>query len=85
MKIVCKEEKHVSYSTECKIEDFCCRMMKKVLDRDYMKTYKDGSGNLYPTFELDECGIKIPIRLSSYGGTKDEYIKYCPFCGEEIE
>jgi hypothetical protein len=88
MKIECEEKKHIRYSTECKIPKYCCRKMKQVFNPKYKNSYSDGSGHWRNSWEITECGLKIPIRENSgcSGGIAySEYISYCPFCGEEIE
>ena len=85
MKIECEKIEHKSYSTECKVDHHCCRMMKKAL-KDYPTTYGDGSGYFSPIFNIDECGIKIPLSMSEYNSKQGVcIINYCPWCGQEIE
>jgi len=86
LKIICEKEKHVSYSTICKIDkSYCCKKMKRVFNKNYKNSYNDGSGKWWNAFELDECGISIPIRENYNGVQCRERISFCPFCGEEIE
>jgi len=45
MKVLCKEEKKVSYSTRCEVDNFCCKKMKQVFNEKYKMSFDDGSGN----------------------------------------
>jgi hypothetical protein len=83
MKVNCKEVEHKSYTTECSIDNYCCKKMKQVLT--YKKKRDSMGGDESSAFHMDRCGIDIPIHQDWDGITKRDYIRYCPFCGDEIE
>ena len=91
MKVVCKRKEHISHSTECTIENVCCRKMKKVFNEKYKCSFSDGSGRWVNGWKISECGIEIPIRetVGGFYGSRSfiayEKIYYCPFCGKEME
>jgi len=94
MKVVCKEEKHVSYSTSCEIDKFCCKKMKRMIHKldSGFSLWKWGSDDNIIGYRKD---LKNRIVMQTYDhdywedGNKpeDDYqvINFCPFCGEKIE
>ena len=90
MKVKCKTIEHVSHSTECKVDEYCCKKMKKAMK-------PCGSKYSHGIFKLDRCGIYFYYHASGgdycFDGCghhegRDSgrmYLVYCPFCGEMVE
>lgn len=88
MKVTCEKiQDEITYTTTCKIVEFCCKKMKQVFDKKHDRHHSDGSGDFCNAWELDERGIRIPTRTSGYNEYVQSHkcISYCPFCGEAIE
>jgi len=82
LKIQCKLVVHKREETKCTVRDYCCRKMDEVINFvDTDEGYRTYSSN----FHVEECGIKIPVTGSYEGNDMWEFIRYCPFCGCEIE
>ena len=80
MKVICEDIVTKHTTTSYKIDKYCCRKMKKVMNppEEY-----------YSILRVTKCGIELPYAYKyNCGGyceiDKKLVISYCPFCGREI-
>lgn len=82
MKIICRTKKIVEYDTECALDNYCCKKMKKAMTIKNSASY---CGYHEPVFAIKNGRLIIHLLGSEYGNGSNTEIHYCPWCGEEIE
>ena len=84
MKVICDKKKRVEYDIECRVDGYCCKRMEHALTIS--------SSEYYRALIINEYGIKLTLWFptdyvpsNKYPKKTEDYISFCPFCGEKIE
>lgn len=78
MKITCETIRKIEEETTCR-KEYCCPKMKKA-----MNSLKGTYGKYYSNFLLKDNTIRMETHSDYDGGSHDEKINFCPWCGVKV-